>query len=318
MLLYQHKNNTAFNMIFNTKSKIRGEYMHKLIIDSYIWSDKLRILTEKELNIHGLEMFGHDMRKNGFFPLDTHIHKSMEFVYVVSGSQVYCTDDQKYTVMGNQVFITDAFSEHDTGNIAHGRYEIYWFRLKMPTNRNFLNLSKKSGELLQNQLLKLPHHVITPQRNLRTLIAGSFECMSINTELSRTQGCAMLVEFLCEILNNHIHQWTLSDEISAVLSYIEVHICENISLEELAVVSALSLSRLKARFRQEVQISPREYINRKKVERSKILLTTTNFSITEIAFSLSFSSSDYFAVIFRKFVGCTPTAYRIQNQTGEV
>ncbi len=91
---------------------------------------------------------------------------------------------------------------------------------------------------------------------------------------------------------------------------------ENITLEELAVVSMLSLARFKNRFCREVQVSPREYINLRKIDCAKKLLLTTDDSVTEIAFELSFSSRSYFSVLFHKIVGCAPRKFRLQNREG--
>lgn len=73
------------------------------------------------------------------------------------------------------------------------------------------------------------------------------------------------------------------------VDYIHSHIDEWIVLDQLASVCALSLSRFKTQFRQELRISPREYINIYKIEKAKEMLTTKS-SITNIAYALSFSS----------------------------
>jgi len=156
--------------------------------------------------------------------------------------------------------------------------------------------------------------LIVPERNLMELIAGSFGRLSRDDELSRIEGCAMLVQFLCEIVNRCVDNTEISSEIATAVNYIEAHIEEIITLEELAAVSGLSLSRFKARFRQEIQVTPREYINLKKIDSAKLLLQNTDRTITDIAFGLSFSSSNYFAVLFRQIVGVSPSVYREQSR----
>jgi AraC family L-rhamnose operon regulatory protein RhaS len=46
---------------------------------------------------------------------------------------------------------------------------------------------------------------------------------------------------------------------------------------------------------------------------AKMLLDKTNLSITEIAFSCGFNTSQYFATCFRKRFRCTPNDYRQRN-----
>ena len=76
----------------------------------------------------------------------------------------------------------------------------------------------------------------------------------------------------------------------------------------------MSLSRLKQRFQSELGISPREYINLIKMEKAKELLKDENKTVTDIAFALSFSSSNYFSLVFRQLTGKSPTDFRQENK----
>ena len=288
--------------------------MHLISTDPYTWTDRLKILTQNEMRIEGLEMFGHDCRKKNIHFLGNHTHGCAEFVYVVNGSQNYCIDEENYEVMGNQIFIAPAHAEHGSGSVMHGRYEIYWFRLDCNAEDGFLQLDSETARYLCSRLRMLTGHVVAPKRNLKDLIAQSFLFLSADDCLQRIHGCALLVEFLCELIAGSSGDGTLSKEIAAAVSYIDRHVRENITLEELASVSMLSLSRFKNRFCREVQVTPREYINLRKIDCAKKLLLTTDDSVTEIAYDLSFSSSSYFSAFFHKIVGCSPSKFRLQNQ----
>lgn len=288
--------------------------MPHLSVDPYTWTDRLKILTQNEMQIPGLEMFGHDRRKKNANSLGTHYHNSMEFVYIVNGSQTYCIGEESYPVMGNQIFITPARCLHGTGKIMHGRYEIYWFRLDCDSEDNFLHLDCGTATYLKKRLHSLPSPVSSPKQNLKDLIAQSFRFLCSDDSLQRTHGCVLLTEFLCELIDGSSEKMELTSEISDAVSYIDAHIRESITLEELAAVSMLSLSRFKNRFREEVQVTPREYINLRKIGCAKHLLLTSDDSVTKIAYDLSFSSSSYFTVLFHKIVGCAPSDFRQQNK----
>ena len=75
------------------------------------------------------------------------------------------------------------------------------------------------------------------------------------------------------------------------MEYMRTHISEKLQLSELADIAGYSLSFFKVKFKKEVGITPPEYINLQKFEAAKKLLTETNQSITDIAYSLGFSSS---------------------------
>ncbi|MBO5273062.1 MAG: helix-turn-helix transcriptional regulator [Clostridia bacterium] len=289
--------------------------MIELVTDSYIWSDKRKVLTKEQMKIDGLEMFGHELRQPESSALSAHMHRSMELVYVVSGNQCYSMEGVNYAVQGNQIFMSSAYVPHSTGEELHGRYEIYWFRLECEGEGSFLNLDAAAGEMLRARLRTLSPPVAAPRKNLKELIAGSFELLGREDVISRMAGCSMLVQFLCEIIGCSDGLEVMSEEMGAVITYIGEHIAESITLDTLAEVSMLSLSRFKARFRQEVKVTPREYINLKKIEAAKRELEQSEHSVTEIAFGLSFSSSDYFSVMFKRIVGCTPSEYRSRKRS---
>jgi AraC-like DNA-binding protein len=53
------------------------------------------------------------------------------------------------------------------------------------------------------------------------------------------------------------------------------------------------------------------YLTRLRISRARDLLRSSDHSVTEIAISCGFSSSQYFANVFRRLVGQTPSAFRM-------
>jgi transcriptional regulator GlxA family with amidase domain len=54
----------------------------------------------------------------------------------------------------------------------------------------------------------------------------------------------------------------------------------------------------------------KQYINSLRVENAKNLLENSSLSVTEIAFSLGFSSPNYFTQIFKSNTGMSPASYK--------
>ena len=75
-------------------------------------------------------------------------------------------------------------------------------------------------------------------------------------------------------------------------------------------MAGLSLSRLKARFKKETGVSPANFIMLRRIEGAKELLDRTDKNITDVAFELGFSSSQYFATAFKRYTGMTPKEFR--------
>lgn len=97
-----------------------------------------------------------------------------------------------------------------------------------------------------------------------------------------------------------------SPAIRRALRWLEKHAVEDFAMYELAAVAQLSASRFHERFLQEVGFTPAEYRSPLRVTRAKRLLREGKRSVTDIAFDLGFSSSQYFATVFRNHSGLTP------------
>lgn len=85
---------------------------------------------------------------------------------------------------------------------------------------------------------------------------------------------------------------------------------KNLSIEEIAAFFNLSASLFGRKFKKETGISLADFVRRVKLEESLLLMNKKSKSITEIAHSLGFSSSQYFATLFKKYFGKTPKEFR--------
>ena len=95
-----------------------------------------------------------------------------------------------------------------------------------------------------------------------------------------------------------------------VMERMETEIGSDVGLRELAADVGLSPSHLSAVFVATVGVSPHRWLLRRRVERAGELLALTRYSITDIALSCGFSSSQHFATVFKAQKGCTPTDFR--------
>lgn len=105
----------------------------------------------------------------------------------------------------------------------------------------------------------------------------------------------------------------ISKPIRTTMEYMDLHLEDEISLDELANLAGYSDYYFSKRFKREVGQTPKEYLRSHRLERAKQLLRTTSLSIQDICCRLHFSSQSYFADAFHNATGVTPTAYRNQN-----
>jgi len=91
---------------------------------------------------------------------------------------------------------------------------------------------------------------------------------------------------------------------------IEANLFSQVSVEELAQKSNLSVSSFKREFKKLYNDSPANYIKNKRLERAAELLLASDERITDIAFDCGFSDLANFTKNFRDKYNVTPTGYR--------
>ena len=99
-----------------------------------------------------------------------------------------------------------------------------------------------------------------------------------------------------------------------VLTYIDQHICESITLATLAEVAGLSKMYFAAQFRAATGCRPHECILRKRIERAQQMLRDTAEPLVSIALTVGFQSHAHFSTVFKRFVGLSPYQWRAANR----
>ena len=91
--------------------------------------------------------------------------------------------------------------------------------------------------------------------------------------------------------------------------YIKDHITEPISLKDVAAAMNVSPSYLSTVFSRTEETSLTNYINKKKIQKAQHMLVKERLKIYEVSMMLGFESAGYFAKVFKKYAGCTPSQY---------
>ena len=100
-----------------------------------------------------------------------------------------------------------------------------------------------------------------------------------------------------------------NDLLSEILSYMNKRITEPITIEEICHEFYISRSSLQALFKTHLNTSPKNYLLNIKLQKSKELIRQSQYTISEIAYMLGFSSIHYFSRLFKKYFNTTPSAY---------
>lgn len=252
--------------------------------------------------------------------LGTHRHAgAIEICYLERGRQIYRSCGQTYVLTGGDVFVAAPGEDHDTADQLEDCGVLYWLILRIPEDsKRMLGLSARDSAALRDSLLQLPRRHFPGTHELKNQLSRLFDLYSAGREQLKTLRVRhQLLGCLFEILrcSSSLRSRSLSPGIDRVARKIRSCPEDNFSLSELAQEAGLSLSRLKAKFRSEIGIAPREYILRQKIEQAKLVLVCEERSVTSIAMSLGFSSSQYFATVFKRFTKMSPARFRQELRT---
>ena len=115
----------------------------------------------------------------------------------------------------------------------------------------------------------------------------------------------------CDLIQSQAKQ--CSTLINQCLRYIDAHLYEKITLEDLSCTTGKSAVYISSRFKKEVGESLSDYVLKKKIEEAKQLLLFTDYSFQEISSLLNFTSQSHFTQRFKQICGQTPKGFRDKN-----
>lgn len=99
-------------------------------------------------------------------------------------------------------------------------------------------------------------------------------------------------------------------EINKAVEYMHGNFGVKIIDKKLAAISNMAESYFIHIFKQELGMTPMEYLNKLRIEKAKKLLDGGDNNITEVAEMCGYCSASYFSNCFNKEVGMTPSNYR--------
>ncbi len=97
--------------------------------------------------------------------------------------------------------------------------------------------------------------------------------------------------------------------LQGVCTYLERHVADNVTMEELCREFSVSKSTLQKLFQNRVGYGVSRYYQELKISRAKILMREKRHNFTEIAQMLGYSSVHYFSRHFKQIAGMTPSEY---------
>lgn len=277
--------NTNINTIF-----YKGEYQRHRIRPTV----RVNELIAYFYNVRG---------SNYFFPGETDAH--WEFTFVDSGKLSTSVEGQTYEMTSNQMMVYAPNQFHDQKTFDEATsYLTVIVDLTISekdrtiiTNRIF-DLDRDSKQVLDS-FLRTNEEITTIDYDKMMLAIEKIVINLISQETRPMQKAA----------NTPMQQKFEDELINEILLYINENIYSPLNVEDLCEHFAISRSSLQSLFRNYVYIAPKEYISNMKLEKSKVLIKESKYTISEISSILGFSSIHYFSRRFKQRFDMNPTDY---------
>lgn len=103
------------------------------------------------------------------------------------------------------------------------------------------------------------------------------------------------------------------DPAESVKNYIENNYRSNITLAALSETFFISPFHISHIFKEKYSVSPIRYLLNVRINAAKKLLVSTNKPIAEIAAEVGYANANYFQILFKRFTGMSPGAFRKQR-----
>lgn len=250
--------------------------------------------------------------------MDMHIHDCYEVYYSICGGKQFLIDDCFYEIRPGDLFLINQFESHYLSQIDSQTHE----RIVMSISPDYLkHLSTESTDLTRCFTFRgidKPHRMhLTAQEQSRFLyyIHQLSSSDSFGQEILDKAVFMELMVFLnqffdsrCSHTDQSLPSTSRSVQVDAILSYINTHMQDDLSLEELSSQFYLSSSYICRIFKASTGTTINKYITAKRITLSKSLLSQ-GYSVGEACELCGFKDYSNYLKAFTKAVGISPKKY---------
>jgi AraC-like DNA-binding protein len=236
----------------------------------------------------------------------SHVHEEYEIIYTFRGDVEFYMEGYKYPFLAESLFLMPPNSFHGWKPLSLRLYHrasiLFMPDLFDRTEQTlFLKLFNTGSRFFPN----------TASRNINFYITALLECKDIEQPLQRIALKSRLVSLLSEVtlLHSKYTKEPASNDkrILEVLKYLEEHLREELTLEDVARRFNISKNYLNSLFRQTTGTTVNHYIRTKRLglARQEILKGST---AQEAAYSTGFNDYSNFYRAYKAVYGSMPSA----------
>lgn len=266
--------------------------------------------------------------ENGAFPVKPHWHYFAEFIYMLDGTAEMHSDDDVFTARKGDFIIFHPSSVHSVfpadGSLpkyAVLKFDINKFNLTpayAPKFRDIFRHARKNG---MNIFFESPE---ADRLDCGRIFSS---CVSEMNVYKYGRDFVIQTE-IYGLLMNVIRFWISKGmtverrgvqggddySIENITEYIDLSLCDNLRIGEIAEQCSLSYSCFAKKFREQYGMSCKQYIERMRIYKAEEFLLFTDFDLNYISQETGFSDCSHLIKSFKKYRGVTPKQFRMNRQ----
>lgn len=271
--------------------------------------------TQEAHQINATLLYVTTSKYEGDWHSTLHTHYFTELFYVLHGSGKIMVGNTSFPVKENDLVIINPNVEHTETSLNSSPLEYMVLGIE--------NLSFAFGyEEAENSYSVYNYR--SYKHEIEFYLQALLKEITIK-ELNYDTVCQNLLQVLIIKMIRHTN-YSLSivsskktnKECGLVKRYIDANYKKNITLDMLAKLTHMNKYYLVHAFHDFVGLSPINYLIARRIDESKTLLESTDYSISQISEIIGFSSPAYFSQVFKKSVQVSPNEYRrkLKNRLG--
>lgn len=223
--------------------------------------------------------------------------------YVISGKGVITTREMTVRPEEGDVFILHKEDDHVCAADPSEPWEIAWFTV--------------DGSLVEHLLMAygLENVIHVKGVDAQELFEEFVQNACQNPEQATELNALVFHRILRRIAERMIPAET--GDALRIKSYLDAHVCEQVTVEELAKLIGRSPSQTIRIFKSAYGQTPYNYSLDRRIGAAKLMLEESCLSVKEIARQLCFADEHYFSNIFKQKTGLSPRSYRMAPEKNE-
>ena len=265
-------------------------------------TEKITFSTDKGFDYHWSGRF--------IAPNDNWIHMTRELndyelVLVTEGSLAIECDEAEYVVNEGEYLIMSPCKQQK--GMKNGYCSFYW--VHFDAEESGYDNSKESIVLRRQDICAYKERIIILLKELQDA-DKRYRDRTLNNYLTG----ALISELSLQSSTEMSFKTSRSKEQlnSDIKTYISWHISESLKIEDIASYFEYNEKYLTTFFKKMNGVPLKQYILKEKTEYAKSILTESNTTVSEVAYSIGFSDVHNFSNAFKKVTGMAPGVYRKQ------